>query len=73
MRIRRIDVSTIKKDATVDGDILIDVGSGYQIDNMEGMSVTTNDQGEVFVTLISDDNHSFLQRNLMLEFKLLQQ
>ncbi|WP_162654770.1 esterase-like activity of phytase family protein [Lentilitoribacter sp. Alg239-R112] len=73
MRIRRIDVSTIKKDATVDGDILIDVGSGYQIDNMEGMSVTTNDQGEVFITLISDDNHSFLQRNLMLEFKLLQQ
>lgn len=73
MRIRKIDTSTIKKGATVDGDILIDVGSGYQIDNMEGMSVTTDDQGEVFITLISDDNHSFLQRNLMLEFKLLSQ
>lgn len=73
MRIRRIDVSTIKKGATVDGDVLMDVGAGYQIDNMEGMSVTTNDQGEVFITLISDDNHSFLQRNLMLEFKILSQ
>lgn len=73
MRIRKIDVSTIKKGATVDGEVLIDVGSGYQIDNMEGMSVTTDDQGEVFITLISDDNHSFLQRNLMLEFKLLSQ
>lgn len=72
IRIRRINTSTIKKGATVDGDVLLDVGSGYQIDNMEGMSVTTDDQGEVFITLISDDNHSFLQRNLMLEFRFLQ-
>jgi hypothetical protein len=25
--------------------------------------------GKVFVTLVSDDNHSILQRNLILEFR----
>jgi hypothetical protein len=26
---------------------------------------------KIFVTLVSDDNHSILQRNLMLEFRYL--
>lgn len=71
MRLRLIKGEDIKKGALVDGEVLLDVGNGYQIDNMEGLSINENDQGEIFVTLISDDNHSFLQRNLLLEFKFL--
>lgn len=72
MRIRKIAGADIKKGAVVDGQVLLEAGAGFQIDNMEGMSITTDDQGQIFVTLISDDNHSFLQRNLLLEFKLLE-
>ena len=42
----------------------------YQIDNMEAMDVWQRADGAVMVSLMSDDNHSILQRNLYLEFIL---
>ncbi|MEP3199556.1 MAG: esterase-like activity of phytase family protein [Lentilitoribacter sp.] len=72
MRIRRISGDDIKKGAVLDGDVLLEAGAGYQIDNMEGMSITEDEKGHINVTLVSDDNHSFLQRNLLLEFRLIQ-
>ena len=72
MRIRRIAATDIKKDALVDGDVLLEAGAGYQIDNMEGMSITRDKKGHINVTLVSDDNHSILQRNLLLEFRLIE-
>ena len=38
---------------------------------MEGLDVSTDEAGQTFVTLVSDDNHSILQRNLVLEFRYL--
>lgn len=70
MRIRRIKGDSIKPGATVDGEQLLEADFGYQIDNMESLDVTTDAAGQIFLTLVSDDNHSILQRNLMLEFKL---
>ena len=72
MRIRRISGSEIKKGAVLDGDVLLEAGAGYQIDNMEGLSITKDEKGHINVTLVSDDNHSFLQRNLLLEFRLIE-
>jgi hypothetical protein len=72
MRIRRIPGDSIRPGATVDGEILLDADFGYQIDNMEGLTVTTDADGASYLTLISDDNHSILQRNLLLEFKLVE-
>ncbi|MBC7284294.1 esterase-like activity of phytase family protein [Hoeflea sp.] len=69
MRIRRIDGSRLAPGNLVDGPVLLETDFGYQIDNMEGLDVTTDAQGQVFVTLVSDDNHSILQRNLVLEFR----
>ncbi|OCW58325.1 esterase-like activity of phytase family protein [Hoeflea olei] len=71
MRIRRIDGSRIGKGNLVDGPVILEADFGNQIDNMEGLDVSTDDQGRVFVTLVSDDNHSILQRNLVLEFRYL--
>jgi hypothetical protein len=34
------------------------------------MAVSRNDAGETILTLMSDDNYSFLQRNLVLRFAL---
>ena len=42
----------------------------YQIDNMEGLAITTDPDGTPRLTIVSDDNHSILQRNLLLEFRL---
>ena len=70
MRIRRIALDAIKPDALVDGKILIEADLGYQIDNMEGIAVHRNTAGETIITLVSDDNFSFIQRNLLLQFAL---
>ncbi len=42
----------------------------YQIDNMEGLDIWTRADGATMLSLMSDDNHSILQRNLYLEFRL---
>ena len=70
MRIRRVPLASIKPGALVDGKALIVADLGYQIDNMEGIVVHRNAQGETIITLVSDDNFSFIQRNLLLQFKL---
>ncbi|QKC88475.1 hypothetical protein EB230_08475 [Mesorhizobium sp. NZP2234] len=70
MRLRRIHGESVEKGAVADGPVLLDADMGYQIDNMEGLDVWTRDDGALMVSLISDDNHSILQRNLYLEFVL---
>lgn len=70
MRIRRIAGRDIRPGALVDGPRLIEADLGYEIDNMEGLSIHLED-GRTVLTLISDDNFSFLQRTVLLEFELL--
>ena len=70
MRMRRIRTADIKPGATVDGEELIKAGFGTQIDNMEGVDAFQAADGSTHLILVSDDNHSLLQRNLMLEFQL---
>ncbi|WP_407951313.1 esterase-like activity of phytase family protein [Pararhizobium qamdonense] len=69
MQIRRIKGDDIKPGAVVDGEIFLNADMGYQIDNMEGLDVIV-EPGETRLILVSDDNHSILERNLMLEFRL---
>ena len=70
MRLRRIYGESIAKGSVADGPILFEADMSYQIDNMEGMDVWQRADGATMVSLISDDNHSILQRNLYLEFVL---
>jgi hypothetical protein len=72
MRIRRVPVTDIKEGAVVDGPVLIKADLGYQIDNMEGIAVTRNAAGETIITLVSDDNFSAIQRNILLQFALVE-
>lgn len=71
MRLRRIDGATIRKGALADGPVLLEADMSYQIDNMEGLDVWRREDGALMVSLVSDDNHSILQRNLYLEFRLI--
>jgi hypothetical protein len=70
IRLRRIAISDIAPGALVDGTDLLFADSGYQIDNMEGLSVHLDSNRDTTLTLISDDNFSFLQRTVLLQFKL---
>ncbi len=68
MRIRRIPLAGIKEDALLDGRSMIGADLAYQIDNMEGIAVHRTAGGETIVTIVSDDNFSVIQRNLLLQF-----
>ena len=70
LRIRRIDGASLKPGAVVDGEIILEAGMSEEIDNMEGLDVVVGEDGSTRIVLVSDDNHSILQRNLMLEFRL---
>jgi hypothetical protein len=70
VRLRRIALAGIKPGALVDGPILFEADLGYEIDNMEGLSVHRSSGGETVLTLISDDNFSIIQRTLLLQFTL---
>jgi hypothetical protein len=70
MRIRRIPLTDIKAGALVDGHPMIEADLGNQIDNMEGIGVHRTPRGETILTLVSDDNFSIIQRNLLLQFAI---
>jgi hypothetical protein len=70
VRIRRIALGEVKPNALVDGAVLFEADLGYELDNMEGLSVHRSAGGDIVLTLISDDNFSFLQRTLLLQFTL---
>ena len=70
VRIRRIALGEIKPNAQVEGAVVFEADLGYELDNMEGLSVHRNGNGETVLTLISDDNFSFIQRTLLLQFTL---
>ncbi|MGB9366610.1 MAG: esterase-like activity of phytase family protein [Xanthobacteraceae bacterium] len=69
MRIRRMALAGIQPGAIIDGPVLIEADMGYQIDNMEGLTVHRA-AGALVLTLISDDNFSMIQRTLLLQFTL---
>jgi hypothetical protein len=71
MRLRRLALADIKPGALVDGPVLFFADMGYQIDNMEGLATHRTAAGDLILTLVSDDNFSFLQRTILLQFKLI--
>lgn len=71
MRLRRIAGGDIRPGAVVDGRVIFEANANDQIDNMEGIDAFRAPDGTIHLILVSDDNHSILQRNLMLEFRLL--
>jgi hypothetical protein len=73
MRIRRIPLAGIKPGALVDGPVVMSADMGYQIDNMEGLSVHRGATGDAVLTLVSDDNFSPIQRTILLQFALVEE
>jgi hypothetical protein len=73
MRVRRLAAGEIGPGVLAEGEILAEATMAQQIDNMEGMAVHRTRAGEIVVTLVSDDNFNhFLQRTLLLQFRLIE-
>ena len=70
IRIRRLPLAKFKAGTLVDGRSMIEADLAYQIDNMEGIAVHRNSGGETIVTMVSDDNFSIIERNLLLQFAI---
>ncbi len=70
IRIRRLALSDIAPGAIVDGPAIFNADLGNEIDNMEGIDAHVTAEGETVLTMISDDNFSLIQRNLLLQFTL---
>jgi len=70
IRLRRIAAATLKTGATLEGEVLFEGGLAYKIDNFEGIAMHETEDGEVRLTLISDDNFSAIQQTLLLQFAL---
>ena len=70
IRIRRVAMKAIAPGALVDGPSIFDADLGQEIDNFEGIDAFANDNGEIILTLVSDDNFSLIQRTLLMQFTL---
>lgn len=68
MRLRRFAGDAVKAGALLDGEVLMEAGLTHRIDNMEGLDAWVRDDGATVLSILSDDNQSFLQRTLYLEF-----
>jgi len=72
IRIRRIPLASIAPGAVIDGPAIFNADLGNEIDNMEGIDAHVTPEVETVLTLVSDDNFSMIQRNLLMQFTLVE-
>ena len=70
VRIRRVALASVAPGAVIDGPTIFTADLGSEIDNLEGIDAHVTVEGDTVLTLISDDNFSMIQRNLLLQFTL---
>jgi hypothetical protein len=72
IRIRRVALASVAPGALIDGPAIFNADLGDEIDNMEGIDAHVTPEGDTVLTLVSDDNFSLIQRNLLLQFTLVE-
>ena len=72
IRIRSIPLKSVTPGAVIDGPVIFTADLGNEVDNMEGIDSHVTPEGETVITMVSDDNFSMIQRNLLLQFTLVE-
>ncbi len=72
IRIRRIPLASVGSGAVIDGPAIFSADLGNEVDNLEGIDAHVTPEGDTVLTLVSDDNFSLIQRNLLLQFTLVE-
>ncbi len=72
IRIRRLQLAALAPGALVDGPAIFEADLGHEVDNMEAIDAHVTPEGDTVLTLVSDDNFSLIQRNLILQFTLME-
>jgi hypothetical protein len=72
IRIRSIPLRSVAPGAVIDGPTIFTADLGNEVDNMEGIDSHVTPEGETVITMVSDDNFSMIQRNLLLQFTLVE-
>jgi len=72
IRIRRVALASLAPGTVIDGPSIFEADLGNEIDNMEGIDAHVTPEGDTVLTLVSDDNFSLIQRNLLLQFTLVE-
>jgi hypothetical protein len=70
LRIRRVSPRELKPGVLIEGEVLLEAEDNLNIDNMEAIAVHQTRSSETILTLMSDDNFSPLQRNLIMQFAM---
>lgn len=68
MLIRRFDAAALRGPGPLEGEVLFEANQTLAIDNMEGLAATRTKDGEILLTILSDDNYNGFQRTLLLQF-----
>ena len=69
-RLERVPAAAIEAGAVLKGELLARFAPPLTVDNFEGVAVTRDTDGATLVYILSDDNFNFLQRTLLLLFRL---
>ncbi len=72
IRIRRLQLKSLAPGTLVDGPAIFEADLGHEVDNMEAIDAHVTPEGDTVLTLASDDNFSMIQRNLLLQFTLME-
>ena len=69
-RLERVPAAAIEAGAVLKGELLARFAPPLTVDNFEGVAVARDADGATLVYILSDDNFNFLQRTLLLLFRL---
>jgi len=69
-RLDRVPAGAIESGAVLKGELLARFAPPLTVDNFEGVAVARDADGRALVYILSDDNFHFLQRTLLLLFRL---
>lgn len=71
IQLRHVRQDELRAGNPIQGELILEADLGFEIDNLEGLSVHRGPAGETVLTLISDDNfNTWLQRTVLLQFTL---